>query len=147
MGMSDDPVTARLGSYLAIGFGAQLLFRLAGATGARLELVHPALIALSVALACGVRQARTLLLVATWVFGMLACFLAVIAFTTLSLVGLMLSCALVALAAAQMAALAFTVPAAGLAGGVPETWRPWATSDRLHLTLLLAGLVAAVTAT
>lgn len=69
-----------------------------------------------------------------------------IVFTTFSPLGFVLSTGLMALAAGQMAALAFTVPEAGPAGGVPESWRPWATSDWLHLTLLLAGLVAAFTA-
>jgi hypothetical protein len=148
--LSDDPATARLGIYLAIGFTVQLVCHLLGVGiaggGARIEWVHPFLIGLSAALACGVRQARTLLLVITFVFMTLASFVVVIAFTTWSPVGLVLSTGLMALAAAQMAALAFTVPEAGLAGGVPETWRTWATSDWLHLTILLAGLVAAFTA-
>ena len=150
LSLSEDAVTARLGIYLAIGFGVQLVCHLLGVGisggGARIEWVHPFLIALSVGLACGVRQARTLLLVITFVFMTLASFVVVIAFTTLSVVGLVLSTGLMALAAAQMAALAFTVPDAGLAGGVPETWRPWATSDWLHLLLLLTALAAAFTA-
>ncbi|MGH9154336.1 MAG: hypothetical protein ACRD1K_00420 [Acidimicrobiales bacterium] len=146
--MSDDGPTARLGAYLAIGFGAQLLFHLLGVSGgrARIELIHPVLIILAVLLARGVRPARTALLIGTWAFGMLASFLMVIAFTTVSVVAMVLSSLLVGLAAGQMVALAFTVPEAGLAGGVPEAWRPWATSEWLHLTLLLAGLVAAVAA-
>ncbi|MGI8683494.1 MAG: hypothetical protein ACR2MO_00045 [Acidimicrobiales bacterium] len=150
MRLSDDPTTARLGIYLAIAFGVQLVCHLLGVGiadgGARIEWVHPFLIGLSVALACGIRQARTLLLIVTFIFMTLASFVVVIAFTTGSSVGFVLSTGLMALMAAQMAALAFTVPDAGLAGGVPETWRPWATSDWLHLTLLLAGLVAAFTA-
>jgi hypothetical protein len=148
--LSDDPTTARLGTYLAIAFTVQLVCHLVGVGiaggGARIEWVHPLLIALSAALACGVRQARTLLLVVSFVFMTLASFLVVIAFTTFSPIGLVLATGLTVLAAAQMVALAFTVPEAGPAGGVPETWRPWATSDWLHLTLLLAGLVAAFTA-
>lgn len=148
--LSDDTVTARLGIYLTIGFTVQLVCHLLGVGvaggGARIEWVHPFLIGLTVALTCGVRQARTLLLVVTFVFMTLASFVVVIAFTTFSPLGLVLSAGLMALAAAQMVALAFTVPEAGLAGGVPETWRPWATSDWLHLLLLLAGLVAAFTA-
>lgn len=150
LSLSDDPPTARLGIYLAIGFTSQLVCHLLGVGvaggGARIEWVHPFLIALAGALACGIRQARTLLLVLTFVFMTLASFVVVIAFTSLNLVGLVLSGGLLALAAAQMVALAFTVPDAGLAGGVPEHWRTWATSDWLHLVLLLAGLVAAFTA-
>lgn len=148
--LSEDTATARLGSYLTIGFTVQLVCHLLGVGiaggGARIEWVHPFLITLSVALACGIRQARTLLLVVTFVFLVLASFLVAIAFTTWSPFGFVLSCGLFALAAAQMVALAFTVPEAGLAGGVPEEWREWATSDWLHLLILLAGLVAAFTA-
>ncbi|MDP9386351.1 MAG: hypothetical protein M3Q48_00085 [Actinomycetota bacterium] len=147
--LSDDPATARLGSYLAIAFGAQLVCHLLGVGVAggepRVEWLHPFLVAAAVGLACGVRQARTVLLVVHFSFFVLASFLVVIAFTTWSLVGLILSLLLLSVAAAQMVALAFTVPAAGTAGGVPEGWRPWATSEWLHLSLLLAGLVAAVT--
>lgn len=148
--LSDDATTARLGVYLAIAFGVQLVCHLLGVGiaggGARIEWVHPFLIGLSAALACGVRQARTLLLVVTFVFMTLASFLVVIAFTKWSPLGFVLATGLMSLAAAQMVALAFTVPEAGLAAGVPEHWRTWATSDWLHLTLLLAGLVAAFTA-
>ncbi|MGH9165374.1 MAG: hypothetical protein ACRDZW_07685 [Acidimicrobiales bacterium] len=148
--LSRDPVTVRLGTYLGVGFTSQLVCHLLGVgvsgSGARIEWVHPILIALAAALTRDVRQARTLLLIATWFFLLLASFLAVIALTALSVVGLVLAALLVGLAAGQMVALAFTVPSAGLAGGVPESWRGWATSDWLHLSLLLAGLVAAVTA-
>lgn len=149
--LSADPTTVRLGSYLAIGFTAQLVagllgVGLAGEDGARLELVHPFLIALAVALACGVRQARTALLILTFVFLVLASFVAAVAFTTWSVVGMVVSGLLLGLAAGQMAALSFTVPDAGLPAGVPEHWRRWATSDWLHLVILLAALVAAFTA-
>ena len=149
--ISGDPATARLGTYLAIGFTAQLVagllgVGLAGGRGARIELVHPFLIALAVALACGVRQARTALLVVTFVFLVLASFVGAVAFTTWSVVGMVLSTLLLGLAAGQMAALSFTVPEAGVPPGVPERWRPWATSEWLHLSILLAALVAAFTA-
>jgi hypothetical protein len=149
--LSADPTTVRLGSYLAIGFTAQLVtgllgVGLAGDGGARVELVHPFLIGLAVALACGVRQARTALLVVTFVFLVLASFVAAVAFTTWSVVGMAVSALLLGLAAGQMAALSFTVPDAGLPAGVPERWRAWATSEWLHLAILLAALVAAFTA-
>lgn len=148
--LSDDAPTARLGTYLVIGFAVQLIVHLLGVGvsggGARIEWVHPFLIALSMGLACGIRQARTLLLIVTFVFMVLASFVVVVAFTTWSPLGFVLSGGLMALAAAQMVALAFTVPEAGLAGGVPEHWREWATSDWLHLVILLAALVAAFTA-
>lgn len=150
LSISEDTATARLGIYLGIGFTAQLVSHLLGVGvaggGARIEWLHPFLIAASAGLACGIRQARTLLLVVTFTFMVLASFLVAIAFTAWSVLGLVLSAALLALAGAQMAALAFTVPGAGLAGGVPEHWRAWATSDWLHLLLLLAGIVAAFTA-
>lgn len=149
--LSADPTTARLGSYLAIGFTAQMVagllgVGLAGDGGVRLELVHPFLVALAVALSCGVRQARTALLVVTFVFLVLASFVAAVAFTTWSVVGMAVSGLLLGLASAQMAALSFTVPDAGLPAGVPERWRAWATSEWLHLAILLAALVAAFTA-
>lgn len=148
--MSDDPVTARLGSYLAIGFGAQLACHLlgVGVSGGRtrIEWVHPVLVGLSVLLARGARPARTLLLATTWVFFLLASLLVVIAVAAASVLGMVLSGTALALAGLQMVALAFTVPDAGVAGGLPEDWRPWATSQWLHLSILLGALVAAVTA-
>lgn len=148
--MSTDLATARLGTYLAIGFTVQMVVHLlgVGVPGGRMriEVFHPGLIALSVLLARGVRPARTVLLVVTWLFGLLASFLVVIAFTSLSVLGLLLSGLAFAVVAGQMAALCFTVPEAGLPGGVPEHWRPWATSQWLHLSILLAGILAAFTA-
>jgi hypothetical protein len=148
--VSSDLATVRLGTYLAIGFTVQLVVHLLGVGvpggRARIEFFHPFLIALSVLLARGVRPARTLLLVVTWIFGLLASFLLVIAATSLSVLGLLLCGVAFAVVTAQMVALCFTVPEAGVPGGVPERWRPWATSQWLHLTILLAGMVAAFTA-
>ncbi|HET7488333.1 MAG TPA: hypothetical protein VFJ85_10420 [Acidimicrobiales bacterium] len=152
LSISEDLPTARLGIYLAIGFTVQLVTGLLGiglghAGAMRVAWVHPILIALAVALACGVRQARTILLIVTWMFLLLASFVFVVALTALSPLGMVLSGGLVALAAVQMVALAFTVPDAGLASGVPERWRRWATSDWLHLVILLSGLLAAFSST
>lgn len=66
LSISEDTATARLGIYLGIGFTAQLVSHLLGVGvaggGARIEWLHPFLIAASAGLACGIRQARTLLL-------------------------------------------------------------------------------------
>lgn len=41
----------------------------------------------------------------------------------------------------DIVALAFTVPAAGVALDLPERWRPWATSLEFHLVILGTGIV------
>lgn len=147
--MTSDITTLRLGQFLTIVFTVQFLCHLIGVgtgSGTRFDIVYPPMIVLAVLLTRGVRQARTLLLVATWVLGLMVSFLVVVAFTTGSLLGMVLSSAGLALLAAQMVALSFTVPEAGVAGGVPERWRSWGTSIWLHLLILLAGLMATFTA-
>lgn len=41
----------------------------------------------------------------------------------------------------DIVALAFTVPEAGVGLGLPERWRPWATSRDFHLVVLGTGIV------
>lgn len=144
----EDP-TARLGTFLAFGYGVQLAAGLLGVgignAGPRFVLLHPLLIGLAVLLVRRVRAARTLLLVLTWVQLMLFAIATLLGFAQGRYLGMVVAGAQAALSAGQMVALALTIPEAHAAGGVPDDWRPWGTSVGLHLTILVALVLAAFT--
>lgn len=145
-GEADDLPTRRLGAFLAVVAGATFVARLLGIGpfgGFRFDLI--ALLSLWAArsLRDGRRGGRTVLVVLT-VTG-LALGLLVAAFADIAPgLRLLLGCALV-VGILHLCAIAFTLPDEGVALGLPERWRPWASSNALHLFILVTGLLGALT--
>lgn len=137
-----DPATHRLGTYLAVVYGVQFVAHLVGigVEGIRIELLHLLLIWAAIAMRDGRRVGRTVLVWFSIVcMALMAILLLIAAAAHAVLVALVL--AFGALLFLQLVAVAFAVPAEGVALGLPERWRPWATSRALHLVLLVIGLL------
>lgn len=137
-----DAATYRLGTYLAIVAGAQFVVNLAGGgrLGLRVDFVNVLAIAAALALRNGRRWGRTALL-ALGLLGLFLLFGFLLASDIERATGrLVFACAGV-YTALEVVALAYTIPEEGVALGLPEGWRPWATSPALHGVILVVGLV------
>jgi hypothetical protein len=145
-GEAEDLPTRRLGTYLAILAGVVFVARLVGigpSWAYRIDLI--ALLSLWAALSLrnGKRWGRTVLVALTLIgvaFTLLIALFADIAFGF----RVLLAWGLLSLAL-ELCAIAFTLPEEGAALGLPEAWRPWATSNALHLFILVIGLLGALT--
>lgn len=141
-GLADavDPPTRRLGTYMAILSVLQAGFVLVDPDVADSFAVASAFgLVLALALRAGRRWARTVLVALSCggvaLLVLAALFGAEQPSDRLAAAGWALATVL------DIVALAFTVPQAGVALGLPERWRPWATSRDFHLVILGTGLV------
>lgn len=134
-----DRPTRRLGTYMAVLSVLQGVMVVVDANLPDTFLVPTALsLALALALRAGMAWARTVL-IAMSCLGVVVLLFGAAAASQFSdqLVGVGLAFA----TALDIVALAFTVPAAGVGLGLPERWRPWASSRDFHLVILGTGLV------
>lgn len=145
-GEAEDLPTRRLGTYLAIVYGVVFAARLLGigpTWGFRIDLIAALSLWAALAMRDEKRWGRTVLVVLT-VIG-LAFTLLIAAFADISPgLRLLLGWGLI-VGFLDLCAIAFTLPEEGVALGLPQRWRPWATSNALHLFILVTGLLGALT--
>ena len=135
-----DRPTRRLGTYMAVLAVLQAAVVLVDSDVPDSFIVPAALgVVVSLALRAGRRWARTVL-IAMSCFGVVVLLLGAASGDVQ--LGERLAAAGWALATVlDIVALAFTVPEAGVGLGLPERWRPWASSRDFHLVILGSGIV------
>lgn len=141
-----DEATLRLATILLVVAGVQAGANLLGfgSTGLRVDFVNLLTLWAAFALRNGRRWGRSALL-ALALLGLFLVFAFLLASDTARGEGRLLFGSALVYTVLEITALAYTLPEEGVALGLPEAWRPFATSPVLHTVILVAGLVGVFT--